>query len=240
VERVKTIPANEGMNRFAWDLRYDDPIQTPGAFYLGDGPRGPFALPGDYQVKITVAGKSQTAPLHLVVDPRTKDHEAELPKQFSLSQQVIERISQLHQAINEIRDLKAQIKTLHFRFADDEKLKPALAAADELEKKMSEVEQKLVQVNTKSSEGTLAFPSMLNEQFDSFSHSIENSDHQPTKSQLDVFQTLSKQLDDQVAKWSQLKSQDVAKVSDLIKQANLPGLIVTPPKTETPKETKSS
>ena len=24
VERVKTIPANEGMNRFAWDLRYDD------------------------------------------------------------------------------------------------------------------------------------------------------------------------------------------------------------------------
>ncbi|MEY2543197.1 MAG: hypothetical protein QOE81_658, partial [Verrucomicrobiota bacterium] len=240
VERVKTIPANEGMNRFAWDLRYDDPIQTPGAFYLGDGPRGPLALPGDYQVKITVAGKSQTAPLHLVVDPRTKDHEAELPKQFSLSQQVIERISQLHQAINEIRDLKAQIKTLHFRFADDEKLKPALAAADDLEKKMSDVEQKLIQVNTKSSEGTLAFPSMLNEQFDSFSHSVENSDHQPTKSQQDVFQTLSKQLDDQVAKWSQLKSQDVVKVSDLIKQANLPGLIVTPPKTETPKETKSS
>src|SRR5437763_9325992 len=75
VERVKTIPANEGMNRFAWDLRYEDPIQTPGAFYIGDGPRGPLALPGDYQVKITVAGKSQTAPLHLAIDPRTKDHE---------------------------------------------------------------------------------------------------------------------------------------------------------------------
>jgi len=32
----------------------------------------------------------------------------------------------------------------------------------------------------------------------------------------------------------------VAKVSDMIKQANLPGLIITPPKTDTPKETKSS
>ncbi len=31
---AKTIPANEGMNRFAWDLRYDEPIQIPGAFYL--------------------------------------------------------------------------------------------------------------------------------------------------------------------------------------------------------------
>ena len=105
---------------------------------------------------------------------------------------------------------------------------------------MFEVEQKLIQVNTKSSEGTLAFPSMLNEQFDSFSHSIEYSDRQPTKSQEEVFQTLSKQLDEQLAKWSQLKSQDMAKVSDLIKQANLPGLIITPPKTETPKEPKSS
>ena len=54
VERVKTIPANEGMNRFAWDLRYDDPIQIPGAFYSSTGPRGPLALPGDYQVKLTV------------------------------------------------------------------------------------------------------------------------------------------------------------------------------------------
>ena len=27
---VKTIPAKAGMNRFAWDLRYDDPVQTPG------------------------------------------------------------------------------------------------------------------------------------------------------------------------------------------------------------------
>src|SRR3982075_1226404 len=84
-ERVKTIPANEGMNRFAWDIRYNDPIQIPGAFYGGDGPKGPLALPGDYQVKLTVAGKTQTAPLHLAIDPRIKDAEAALPKQFELS-----------------------------------------------------------------------------------------------------------------------------------------------------------
>ncbi len=59
VEAAKTIPAKEGMNRFAWDLRYDDPVQTPGAFYCGSGPRGPLALPGDYQVKLTANGKSR-------------------------------------------------------------------------------------------------------------------------------------------------------------------------------------
>src|SRR5205814_202467 len=128
VERVKTIPANAGMNRFAWDLRYDDPIQIPGAFYSSTGPKGPLALPGDYQVKLTVSGKSQTAPLHLVIDPRTKGQEAALQKQFTLAMQVNDRISQ---------------------------------------------------------------------------------------------------LDDQLKKWSQLKNEDLPKVSEMIKQANLPALIIT-------------
>jgi photosystem II stability/assembly factor-like uncharacterized protein len=231
IERVKTIPANEGMNRFAWDLRYDDPIQIPGAFYSGTGPKGPLALPGDYQVKLTVGGKSQTAPLHLVIDPRTKGKEAAVQKQFTLSMQVKDRISQLHQAVNEIRDLRSQIQTLHKRFSDDQRLKPALAAADDLDHKMSEVEQKLIQVNMKGSEANLAFPNMLNERFDTFSHIIDYGDGEPTKQQLDVFQMLSSQLDEQLKKWAQLKSEDVPKVSELVKQANLPALIITEKKT---------
>ena len=136
-------------------------------------------------------------------------------------------MSQLHQAVNEIRDLKSQIQNLHKRFGDDQRLKPALAAADELDHKMSEVEQKLIQVNMKGSEANLAFPNMLNERFDTFSHLIDTGDKQPTKPQLEVFQMLSSQLDDQLKKWAQVKQEDVAKVSELIKQANLPALIIT-------------
>jgi hypothetical protein len=68
---------------------------------------------------------------------------------------------------------------------------------------------------------------MLNERFDTFSHVIESGDKEPTKPQVDVFQTLSSQLDDQLKQWAQLKQQDVAKVSELVKQANLPALIIT-------------
>jgi photosystem II stability/assembly factor-like uncharacterized protein len=227
VERPKTIPANEGMNRFAWDLRSDDPVQIPGAFYSGEGPKGPLALPGDYQVKLAVGGKSQTAPLHLAIDPRTKGAEPALQKQFTLSMQVNDRISQLHQAVNEIRDLKSQVQTLHKRFGDDQRLKPALDAADQLDHKMSEVEQELIQVNMKGSEANLAFPNKLNERFDTFSHAIDAGDAEPTKPQLDVFELLSNQLREQLQKWAQIKNEDVPKVDGLIKQANLPALIIT-------------
>ncbi|PYM02858.1 MAG: glycosyl hydrolase [Verrucomicrobia bacterium] len=221
VEAPKTIPAKEGMNRFAWDLRYNEPIQVPGAFYSGNPPRGALALPGDYQVKLTANGKTQTALLHLVIDPRTKDHQGELPKQFELSTQVNERISELHQAVNEVREVKSQIKALHTKFGDDAKVKPALEAADAMEHKMSNVEQQLIQVNMKGSEGNLAFPNMLNEAFDTFSHSVDAGDREPTKPQMDVFAALSGRLDEQLKKWNAIKQDDLPKVTELIKQADL-------------------
>jgi hypothetical protein len=174
-----------------------------------------------------VAGKSQTAPLHLAIDPRTKGAEAALQKQFELSAQVNERISQLHQAVNEIREVRSQIESLHKRFGEEERLKTAFAAAADLDHKMSEAEQQLIQVNMKGSEANLAFPNMLNERFDSFSHVIDAGDTPPTKSHQDVFQLLSDQLDQQLKKWAQIKSDDVPKVSNLIKQLDLPSLIIT-------------
>jgi len=56
---------------------------------------------------------------------------------------------------------------------------------------------------------------------------VEVGDDEPTKPQLEAFQTLSSQLDDQLKKWAQVKQEDVAKVSELVKQANLPALIIT-------------
>jgi len=225
VQTPKTIPAKAGMNRFAWDLRYDDPVQTPGAFYYGEGPRGPLALPGNYQVRLTANGKSQTAPLHLAIDPRIKDSEPGMAKSFELISRLTARISQLHQAINEIRETKSQLAALHKRFADVERLKPALSAADEMEKKVTAIEEKLIQVKMKSTEGNLVYPNQLNEQFYTFSQTAE-ADAAPTEPQLEIFKMLDGQLEEQLKGWGQIKSEEVPKVNKMIKEADLPALTV--------------
>ncbi|MGI8890787.1 MAG: WD40/YVTN/BNR-like repeat-containing protein [Chthoniobacterales bacterium] len=223
VEAPKTIPAKEGMNRFAWDLRYNDPVQTPGAFYYGSGPRGALAMPGDYQVKLTSNGKSETAPLHLALDPRLKGSEAGMQKSFNMSVRVNNRFSQLHQAINEIRGTKDELDSLRKRSAGKEKLKSALDAAVEVENRMSTVEAKLIQVNMKSSEGNLVYPNQLNEEWYTFSRVIE-ADAAPTESQEEVFKFLDTRLDEQLKAWAQVKSTDLPKLNEQIKQANIPAL----------------
>src|SRR2546425_11668373 len=83
------------------------------------------------------------------------------------------------------------------RFGTEERLKPALTAADELAKKMSAVEEQLIQVNMKGSEGNLAFPNMLNEALYSFSLTLQAADYGPTQPQYDVFRMLNERLEEQ-------------------------------------------
>jgi len=97
---------------------------------------------------------------------------------------------------------------------------------------MSDVEQQLIQVNMKGSEGNLAFPSMLNEAFDTFSRSVDAGDREPTKPQLDVFALLNGRLDEQLKKWNAIKQDDLPKISELIKQADLPALLIKEKKSD--------
>jgi photosystem II stability/assembly factor-like uncharacterized protein/DNA-binding FrmR family transcriptional regulator len=229
VREVTTIPASAGMNRYAWNLRWESPLKIPGAFYTGVGPRGPLALPGKYTVKLTVGGQSQTQPLEIVVDPRVKNiPAADLQKQFALQMQVRDANTELHRATNQVREMRAQIKALHQRFDADQKMKPVLEQADALDKKLVPVEEELIQVNMKGSEANLAFPDMLNELFDGFTSSLEAGDGAPTQQQYEVFKKLMVRFDKQLATWKQIQSTDIPAFNEAVKKADIPVLYLPP------------
>jgi len=231
LKEVTTIPSAAGMNRYAWNMRSEPPVKIPGAFYTGNGPQGPLALPGTYTIKLTVGSRSVTQPLEIVMDPRVKNvSSSDLRQQFELAMQVRDANTELHRAVNEVRELRAQIKQLHARFDSDPKMKPLLENADSLDHKMQPVEEALIQVNMKGSEGNLAFPNMLNEAFDSFRLTLDYADNAPTAQQLEVFKLLRGQLDKQLTAWRQIKSTDVVSFNALSRSSDLPLLYLSPEK----------
>src|SRR2546421_774183 len=72
------LPATAGMHRWIWDFRPTPPQRPAGAGGAGGGGGGGFgrggqlALPGTYTVRLTVAGKIDTQPLVVKMDPRVK------------------------------------------------------------------------------------------------------------------------------------------------------------------------
>src|SRR6202035_200655 len=86
----KQIKPEAGLNRFVWDLRYEEAHRVPG-YYLWEyngGAKGPVAAPGQYQVRVTVGSESQVVPLELKLDPRVKVSQADLAQQFNMQMQL--------------------------------------------------------------------------------------------------------------------------------------------------------
>jgi seryl-tRNA synthetase len=216
------------MNRFAWDLRYDPPVQIPGAFYVGDAPRGPLVIPGTYQVKLTVHGQTQTAPLVVQQDPRILNQvsEADMQKQLELAQKVQQDIDQLHRAVNQMRDLRNNLQLVQKWAGADAANGRVIAAAKSLEQKMAPVEAQLLQVKMKSSEGNLRYPNMLNEEYWSFNELIQYNDAAPTTQQLEVYDELHQRLQTQLAQWQEIQRTEIPTLNAAMRKSGVPTISV--------------
>ena len=114
------------MHRFTWDLRYPGPWQS---VTRPEGPNGPSAVPGKYQVRITAGSWTATQPFTLIEDPRvTKDGVtiADLQEQFDHNMKVRDLVSDVNKMVAKIRnnpkltDLASHIITPTIRYSKPE------------------------------------------------------------------------------------------------------------------------
>jgi len=226
------LPVDAGINRFNWDLRYDGPRKLPGEVGAEFSDRGPMALPGTYQLRLTVSGKAYTAPLEVKLDPRVTVSAEDLQKQFDLNIKTRDTLSDLHQTINEIRTLRVQFHGLQTRLADDARYKTILTSADALDKKMTPIEENLLQVKVKSSEANLNFPVLVDERLHGLFFSIDAADAAPTQQQYAAFEALRGEAAPLIAQWNQIRSTDVVALNEMMVKENVPVISIASPPEE--------
>jgi len=182
-----------------------------------------------YQIRLTVLGKSYTAPLEIKVDPRLKIDQQDLAKQFDLLLNIRDKVTETDNAIIQIRDLRDQINTLNTRLKSDARSKVIADAGKALDTKMTVVEEALIQTKAKSGQDVLNFPVRLNNDLVALSGVVGSADSAPTKQSYEVFEMLSKAVDEQLAKWKTILSTDVAAYNNLAKQKEIPALMLAQP-----------
>src|SRR5438046_8364386 len=96
------------------------------------------------------------------MDPRVKTATDDLQKQFDLLLRMRDRQDEMNKAILAIRDLRGQLQALEKRLGSSAPAKPVVAAAADLGKKISAIEEELIQVNSKASEDDLNYTTNIN------------------------------------------------------------------------------
>ncbi|HYL83973.1 MAG TPA: glycosyl hydrolase [Candidatus Angelobacter sp.] len=218
------LPGEAGLNRFAWDMRSEEPAKVPGAVSWGGRPTGPLVVPGTYHVKLTVGGKSYTASAEIQKDPRVSASQADLEKQNELTMRIRDRVNAGHEAVNQIRSVRGQLDALKKRLAADSTAKPILDAADALKKKMDAVEEKIIQPKSKSGEDPLNYPIQVVDQLMALQETVESADTAPTAQSYVVYDELNARLEPQLAAWRELQSKDLSAFNELMKKNNVPAV----------------
>jgi uncharacterized protein YecA (UPF0149 family) len=176
-----------------------------------------------------VLGKSYTEPLEIKADPRLKVGQDDLAKQFDLLLKIRDKVTETDDAIIQIRDVRDQINAENKRLKNDPREKAIADAGKALDKKMTEVEEQLIQTKAKSGQDVLNFPVRLNNHLVALSGVVGSADSAPTKQSYEVFEMLSKDADEQLAKWKAIVSADVAAYNNLVKQQEVPAILLTQP-----------
>src|SRR5207253_1760174 len=106
------VTTDVGLNRFVWDERYTDATRFPGMILWAGQTQGPKVVPGNYQVKLTVDGQTMTESFEVKSDPRLSTTAADYAKQLDLSLKIRDKLTETHNAIIQIRDVKKQVDDL--------------------------------------------------------------------------------------------------------------------------------
>ena len=182
------VPSREaGHHRFVWDLRYARPRveeyeYTIAAIWGKDTPaepEGALAAPGKYTVRLTAAGKTETQPLVLRMDPRVSVPPEAMARQLEVALDAAEQMEKSFAAAEELGAYR-------------KKLAPSGPPAE-----------KTALDRLAPFEGAGGF-ARLNRRFAAVFAAVESADNAPTAQALTALQSSKSALETLLARWKEL------------------------------------
>jgi photosystem II stability/assembly factor-like uncharacterized protein len=224
------LPTTAGMHRIAWDLRYPIPPALTYSYFgnlldyteytltwhaiKGETPRtqpvGPIVVPGTYQVRLGVDGKTYTRELTIKNDPRMSVPQDALEAQLEFEQRMMAGMTVSYDSFQQIDQLLATLA------ADEAKVKgkpdaaKVIAAADAVKKKVSEL-----------ANGRVHSFGLANRDLARHLEDMEFGDLRPTASDLAAGEADCKDIDTALASFAQLREKDLPALNGELAQAHL-------------------
>ena len=216
------IPVEVGFNTFVWNYRLPNATTLPGLIMWGGSLAGPRVAPGRFQVRLSVDGKAvSTESFTVRADPRLATTNEDFAKQYDLSSKINKKLSETHAAILEIRDTKTQLENISKRLKSPDQ-KDLIDMAKSIAKKLSDVEEELIQTKIRSGQDALNYPIKLNNKLAALGSSIDGSDDAPTAQSYEVFNDLTGRIDAQLSLLAKIKSEDIANFNKQFVAKGLP------------------
>lgn len=222
----ETLGTSAGTHRFVWDLHYPRPQALLYGYSIAATwdsdtpltPEGPLALPGTYQVVLTVDGKSYRAPLNVVMDPRVKADPDALARGLAFSRELGDALQEVWQAHGEVDAVRDQLDAAEKKLGNDAAHQSVHADIDAFRKKTDP----LVSGDAEMSTNLEA----MNDALTAIATDVEGADRAPTDGQRQAFAEYKASLDKASAQWQSIRSTDLTALNARLHTAGVKAITV--------------
>jgi hypothetical protein len=178
--------------------------------------------PGNYTVKLSVAGQNLAQPLILKKDPNSSGTEADISEQTTMMLELRKDLETGAQMVNQIEFIRSQLLQLT---SVSTSLK---SAADDLDKKLIEIEENLIQRRaTGQGQDTVRWPPKLLGKINYLAGGLASGDFAPTKQQREVHALFKQQLTALRQQLDAVLDQDLMALNKLLTDSNIKTILAT-------------
>ena len=209
---LKNIKA--GSNVHNWNMKYGEAKRFDGMILWWGSLSGATVIPGDYTVRINLNGNSKDVSATIKPDPRLGVSPTEYAAQHDFIHAVNDKVTESHETIIEMRELKKQMATFK-KNHDNEEINEHIGIIDST---LTAIEKELYQTKNKSRQDPLNFPIKLTNKLAHLNSLIQIGDGAPTQQMVEVKDMLTEKIDAQLTKYEQIKSEELTKLNTTIKE----------------------
>jgi len=164
-----------GLNRVVWDFRHQAPTIVEGLTIFGNT-SGRMAVPGAYQIRLTVGGTVATTDVRIVQDPRWDATPAQHREQDRFVATVHGLVDELYASVKEGRRIREQVEGVVARARRMEGADTVVSAGESLVEGLKEWETTVIQPRTTNFQDIINFRNKLDAQLLHLSSSVDGTE----------------------------------------------------------------
>jgi len=209
---LETAP---GLHRFVWDLASGSSGADADEDSMSDdfgAPHGPRIVPGAYQLKLVAGGKTSSAEIKIIMDPRSIATPDDLARQYDLGREIYAETLRSRQAIAEMNSVQKQLNDAGQKLENNSDLRANLTKMQDAIK------------NTLLAPGTPWGDTMglqtANSGLTSALSVVESSSRTAPSQGQTVFEEADRALKLRLAEWNEIKANRLPQLNEQLKQAH--------------------
>ena len=168
------IPGEPGMHRVVWDL-HSAPLDAPKGLNFFGPTSGPLVPPGSYTVRLTADGKSYTAPLQVLQDPRVQLTPAQTTEEAQTMRTITDRANAIFDDAKRLNDVRDQVKTIVAHARDLPDSAAVTTTGKQLAAELDSLSVELVQPKHTNGQDIINFPNGVVDEWLYLAGSVDGS-----------------------------------------------------------------